>query len=175
MRIQYVLLVIFLTFLVGCESQDYNAEQDVFQTKEAAIKHFLDEFPRSDIEHVKTTDDDELFIVRSGNHQYDVYGMENEHNRYSIVKLTATLSLHNTIAGSAEFHTPMGNDYTYLVVKQNNHDKLPHDTRTKFEMSPILSGDAELSLNQGHIGVKSQSIMPTNVIKSTETIVSQGI
>ncbi|MBU8907476.1 hypothetical protein [Desertibacillus haloalkaliphilus] len=135
------------------------------------------------MEYIETTDDDEIFIVRSGNHQYSVYGIEHTNEGFLVVKLTATLSLHNTIGGSGEFTTTNGNDYTFLVVKKGKIDQLDYNTRSNYAALPIYSGDAalpiysgdaELALNKGHIIEKDGSMLPENAIQSTETIGEQN-
>ena len=171
---RYLILLPFLVIatLAGCSTDEFShsATDQTFPTKEEAINQFLQENPRSDVEYIKTTDDDEIFIVRSGNHQYSVYGMKHANQGFLVVKLTATLSLHNTIAGSGEFTTTNGNDYTFLVVKKDKVDELDYDTRRKYTISPIYSGDAGIAINKGHIIENDDSTLHESVIQLTETL-----
>ncbi|MCA0983534.1 hypothetical protein LCL89_05635 [Halobacillus yeomjeoni] len=161
----------FLLILAGCSNNEYNSSdiEKTFATKEEALHQFLEKNPRSYVEQINTTDNDEIFIVRSGNHQYSAYGMKRVNQGYIVVKLTGTLALHNTIAGSSEFTTTEGNDYTFLVVKKGKIDELDYSSR-KYSFSPLYMGDAEIALNKGHIKNNDGATLPESVIQSTEVI-----
>lgn len=122
------------------------------------------------MEYINTTDDDEIFIVRADNHRYSVYELKSTNKSFLVVKLSATLSLHNTIAGSGEVTTTNGNDYTFLVVKKGKKDELDYDTRRKSTVLPIYSGDVEIALKKGHTLGNNDTSPNLNVIQTTETI-----
>ncbi|MCP3032538.1 hypothetical protein LF817_14515 [Halobacillus sp. A1] len=169
MKLKHLLLSILTIFisLTGCSHNESSANEtaESFSDKEEATRHFLQENPKSDIEYIQTTEDDDLFIERSGNHQYRVHGMKKENEEFSVVKLTASLSLHNSNAGSGEFTSSDRNEYTFLIVKKGSLDELNADTRNTYTVSPIYSGDAELSLTKND-DLKS----PANVIQTSEMI-----
>ena len=147
-----------------------DADTPGFSTKEAAINHFLAENPWSDVELIKTTEGEDLFIVRYGNHQYSLYGMVVEKERYRIEKLTAAISLHNTVAGSLEFTSPDGSDYTFIVAKQGQTDNLDYMQRTRYEYVPVFAGEAQASLNKGHLTSQDNAASAVNVIQLTATL-----
>lgn len=179
MKWRYLVLLTFLVFaaLAGCSKDGINNStiSKTFPTEEDARNNFLIKNPRSDVEYIKTTDNDELFIVRSGNNQYSTYGMDSSNEGFSVVKLTATISLHNTIAGNNEFTTPKGNDYTFLVVKEDKIAELNYNTKRKYKVLPIYSGDADLAINKGHIIDNDNSDLPESVIQSTKTISNTNV
>ncbi|WP_101842670.1 hypothetical protein [Halobacillus sp. Marseille-P3879] len=94
MRIFSVLILLLWPIVAGCsDEQTQTKDKESFPTEEAALTHFIEnESPRDDIERVQTSQGSELFIVRSGNHQYSVYDRANENDEHSVEKLTATLS-----------------------------------------------------------------------------------
>lgn len=173
--------IIFFTFLLigtlaGCNSTKSNntgTDLVTFPTREEAVTYFIKENAGNNMEWIKTTEGDEIIIKGTGNHQYSAYGIKNETNGYSVAKHTATLSLHNTIAGGAELTTRNGNDYTFYVVKHDKLDELSYETRTRYEFLPIFSGEAALSLTKGHVLGKDNSASQ-NAIQSTESIAVSG-
>lgn len=162
-----ILTLFIISTLAACNNSDAVTDKPTFSTKEESINRFLEENPQSDVEYIKTIDDDKVFVVRSGNHQYSVYEMKNSGDGYLVDKLTATLSLHNTIAGSAEFTTAEGNEYTFLVVKKGEVNELMESVARENKFTPIFSDTAELSLVKEK---NSDSTLLKGAIQSSETI-----
>ncbi|SDJ13337.1 hypothetical protein [Salimicrobium halophilum] len=174
MRLKYVILaVLTISVLVSCQKGETDViEDETFPTEKEAIHHFLDENPRSDVERIDTTDKEEVFLVRSGNDQYSLFGMKAAKKEYSIVKLTATLSLHNTAWGAGEMTTAKGKDYTFLIGKKGKQAELD-PAKKAYIFSDVYAGDGKVSLNKGHLLEEDKdSAVPESVIETTETISS---
>ncbi|MCP3027757.1 hypothetical protein [Halobacillus sp. A5] len=169
---RYKILSLFilplLTILAGCTNeQTQSKEKETFPTEKAAFTHFIqNEKPGADIERVTTTEGDEFFVVRTGNEQYSLYGKTKEDNQYSVEKLTAAMSLHNTNSGGTEFTLSNGEEYTFMVAVER--DGLNRTVKNEFQ--PILSEDAFLALSKGHTLDKANNGLSTNVIEAAETV-----
>ncbi|SIS45448.1 hypothetical protein [Salimicrobium flavidum] len=172
MRCKYVIFLAILTIsaLAGCQNDetDINVAK-TFPTEKEAIHQFLKENPNSDVERISTTNEENIFLKRSGNNQYSFHDMKSVDDGYSVVKITVTLSLHNTIAGSSEVTTTKGEDYTFQIVKKGKLEELPSAERNH-SFSDLYRGDIKLSLIERHTAESSNGSFTENVIDSTDTI-----
>ncbi|QAS51387.1 hypothetical protein [Halobacillus litoralis] len=169
-----LLLFLYLVMVAGCTSnQTSSIDKESFPTEKEAFTHFIQkEKATADVEKVQTLEGDELYVVRSGNHQYGVYGMAKLDDRYSLKKLTATMSLHNTISGGFEFTSSTGKEYTMLAAKQL--EGLDYSTTLHNEFHKIFSEDAHIAISKGHTLGQSVNERDESVIQTTETVQSNA-
>ncbi|WP_027953744.1 hypothetical protein [Halobacillus kuroshimensis] len=167
-----VLLFFFLFFGLasGCsQGESVEKEEEItFATDAQAEAYFLDDHAESDVEAMLTTSGEKLWIVRSGNHTYSIFGLKERKEEYAIVRVSAQLSLHNTIGGGMEVSSPHGTDYTVLLVKKERRKDLAGPVTVTY--LPIFNGEAEAAVHNGHILDAEDAHSGESAVESSETI-----
>lgn len=146
-----MLLVLLFSISAGCSKGEpvQEGKEKSFSSEKEAVEHFLDEHPGSDVESIVTTVGEKLWVTRSANHAYSIFGMKEERGNYAVVRISAQLSLHNTIGGKAEVTSPQGTDYTVSFVKKGKRDELAGAVTASY--FTIFNGGAEAAVHEGHV------------------------
>lgn len=126
------------------------------------------EHPGSDVESIVTTVGEKLWLTRSAHHVYSIFGMEENRDRYAVVRISARLSLHNTTGGGVEVTSPQGTDYTVLFAKKGKwEERAGVGTASYFS---ILNGGAGAAVHKHHTLDGEEHAPPESAVQSSETI-----
>ncbi|WP_019240985.1 MULTISPECIES: hypothetical protein [Bacillus] len=146
-RVIILYLITLLVLLAGCNKKPTDKDTTIYySTQSIALEHFIEENSINGVELLETKKGEQLLLCEESENIFFIGEIIKNSDGYTIVKVTSSFSMANTLGVSWDFSTSKKNNYT-VSLSTEDYEETPNFT--PLEINEDYFVFLEKGLNKG--------------------------